>query len=98
MIFYLNLHDLRVTNTIDIYNFFPVAILEECPEEGPRVWDDVLAAEGLVGVELLPDGRGEEGALVLEPVPRAAALLQRQAVPAAGDLNGGKWFGILQVG
>ena len=35
-------------------------------------------SECLVGVELSSDGGGEEGALVLEAVPGAAALLERQ--------------------
>ena len=60
----------------------------------PHSPGDVAPAEGLVGVELLSDGAGEEGALVLEPVPGPAALLERQAVSASRDLREKK-FGLL---
>ena len=65
----------------------PVAVLEERPEVRPGLGDDVSAAERLVGVELSSDGGGEEGPLVLEAVPGAAALLERQAVAAPGYLG-----------
>ena len=72
-------------HTVCTFSISPVAVLEERPEARPGLVaesGDVVPAEGLVGVELSSDGGGEEGALVLEAVPGAAALLERQAVAA----------------